>query len=254
MSRTEPLTVDSSTVRVAVVLPGTGSDAHFVDRVFREPLRSRGIDIVAVEPDPRGVVDSYVRAMDAAARRGPVLVGGVSIGAAVALEWAANHPDLAVGVLAALPAWTGDPRSAPAAASARWTASELRTHGLEAVTAAMAASSPAWLATELTRSWKAQWPDLPSALEEAAGVHALDVDGLRALQVPVGVAAAVDDAVHPLETGRQWAREIPRAALATLSLADIGADPTGLGGSCLAALDEACAGPRPEEDRTGATG
>lgn len=254
MFRTEPFTVDSSTVRVAVVLPGTGSDADFVDRVFRGPLRSRGIDIVAVDPDPKRVVDSYVHAMDAAARSGPILVGGVSIGAAVASKWAAEHPGLAAGVLAALPAWTGDPQAAPAAASARWTASELRARGLDDVIAAMAASSPAWLATELTRSWKAQWPDLPSALEEAAGVHALDVAGLRALQVPVGIAAAVDDAVHPLETGRQWAREIPRAAVATLSLADIGEDPSRLGSLCLAALDEACADPAPRGDRTGATG
>ncbi|MFD3811458.1 alpha/beta hydrolase [Rhodococcus sp. NPDC058639] len=254
MPRTVPLTIDLSTVTVAVVLPGTGSDANFVDRVFRDPLRSRGIDVVAVDPDPRGVVRSYVSAMDAAARSGPILVGGVSIGAAVAVQWAAEHPHLAAGVLAALPAWTGDPAAAPAAASARWTASELRAHGLDAVTAAMAASSPSWLATELTRSWKAQWPDLPSALEEAAGVHALDVDGLRALEVPVGIAAAVDDAVHPFETAAQWSREIPHAALASLRLADIGADPGRLGTLCLTALDQACAGPAPREDRTGGTG
>ncbi|MGI9210187.1 MAG: alpha/beta hydrolase, partial [Rhodococcus sp. (in: high G+C Gram-positive bacteria)] len=108
MPRTVPSTLDLSTVTVAVVLPGTGSDANFVGRVFRGALRSRGIDVVAVDPDPRGVVRSYVRAMDAAARSGPILVGGVSIGAAVALQWAAEHPDLAAGVLAALPAWTGD--------------------------------------------------------------------------------------------------------------------------------------------------
>ena len=34
----------------AVVLPGTGSDARFVDKAFRAPLERHGIRVVAVEP------------------------------------------------------------------------------------------------------------------------------------------------------------------------------------------------------------
>ncbi|MBS9372575.1 alpha/beta hydrolase [Rhodococcus sp. B50] len=242
MSRNEsPVSPDAGpsrpVARTAVVLPGTGSDACFAEKAFGPELRRRGITPITVDPDPRGVVASYVAALDDAAADGPILVGGVSIGAAVALRWAFDNPDRVVGVLAALPAWTGDPLEAPAAASARWTATELRTHGLEAVTAAMAASSPSWLAGELTRSWSAQWPDLPSALDEAARYRSLDVDELRAVRAPAGVAAAVDDAVHPLEVGRQWAREIPRAELATVELAQVGSDPAVLGTLCLTALD-----------------
>ncbi|MDO1483016.1 Alpha/beta hydrolase family protein [Rhodococcus rhodochrous J3] len=225
------------TAGTAVVLPGTGSDACFADKAFGAELRRRGITPIAVDPDPRGVVASYLAALDDAAGNGPILVGGVSIGAAVALRWAFDNPDRVVGVLAALPAWTGDPREAPAAASARWTASELREHGLAAVTAAMTASSPPWLARELTRSWSAQWPDLPSALDEAAQYRALDVEELRSVTVPVGIAAAVDDAVHPLEVGQQWAREIPHAELATVTLGQVGDDPSVLGRLCLTALD-----------------
>ena len=224
--------------RIAVLLPGTGSDAYFAEKAFGADLRRRGITPVAVDPNPRDVISSYVAALDEAAEDGPVLVGGVSIGAAVALRWAFDNPTRALGVLAALPAWTGDPREAPAAASARWTASELRTRGLSVVTAAMAASSPPWLAQELTRSWHAQWPDLPAALEEAARYRALDVHELRAVRTPVGIVAAVDDAVHPIEVGRQWAREISRARLATVGLDRIGEDPAVLGRLCLTALEQ----------------
>ncbi|MGU3582906.1 alpha/beta fold hydrolase [Rhodococcus sp. C26F] len=225
------------TAGTAVVLPGTGSDACFAEKAFGAELRRRSITPIAVDPDPRGVVARYLTALDEAAENGPILVGGVSIGAAVALRWAYDNPDRVVGVLAALPAWTGDPREAPAAASARWTASELRAHGLDTVTAAMTASSPPWLARELTRSWSAQWPDLPSALDEAAHYRALDVDELRAVTAPVGIAAAVDDAVHPLAVGRQWSREIPHAELATVTLEQVGDDLSVLGRLCLAALD-----------------
>lgn len=221
----------------AVVLPGTGSDAHFADRAFRAPLADRGITVVPVEPDPVHLVAGYTAAMDRAAADGPILVGGVSIGAAVALAWAAAHPDRAVGVLAALPAWTGAAGTAPAAASARWTATQLREHGLDEVMASMVASSPAWLAGELTRSWRSQWPDLPHALEEAAAFRAPDVAELRTIGTPVGIVSAVDDAVHPLQVGSQWEAELPNAALSTITLADVGTDPSILGASCLDALD-----------------
>jgi hypothetical protein len=52
----------------------------------------------------------------------------------------------------------------------------------------------------------------------------------------MGVASAVDDPVHPLEVGVEWVSAAPRAALRTVTLADIGADPSALGAACLAAL------------------
>lgn len=222
----------------AVVLPGTGSDANFADRAFRSAFTQVGMDTVAVEPDPRRVVGSYRDAMDRAAdRHERIVVGGVSIGAAVALEWASENPERVAAVLAALPAWTGSPVDAPAAASARFTASQLRAHGLDAVTAEMTASSPPWLADELTRSWRAQWPDLPAALDEAAAYHAPGPALLGRIRVPVGVAAAVDDAVHPLTVAKEWTALLPRAAMSELTLDEIGAEPGVLGRAALAALD-----------------
>lgn len=222
---------------VAVVLPGTGSDANFAEQAFRAPLAARNVLTIAVEPDPLRVVDSYLAAMDAAAtEHGRILVGGVSLGAAVAAQWAAVNPSKVSGVLAALPAWTGAPEHAPAAASARFTASQLRAEGLESVIAAMLSSSPAWLGRELERSWRSQWPDLPSALDEAATYNALTEAILGQIQVPVGIATAVDDPVHPAAVARQWAVALPHAEVGTLVLEQIGVDPSILGSTCIKAL------------------
>ncbi|MFZ2178481.1 MAG: alpha/beta hydrolase [Rhodococcus sp. (in: high G+C Gram-positive bacteria)] len=222
----------------AVILPGTGSDADFVTRAFRDPLARRGVQILAVQPDPTQVVGSYVDALEAAAaRHGRILIGGVSIGAAVALQWAGAHPGSVVGVLAALPAWTGSAEQAPAAASARFTAARLRADGIDQVTAEMVASSPGWLGRELAKSWRSQWPHLPGALEEAAAYRAPGEDDLARIEVPVGIAAATDDAVHPIEVARTWARLLPHAGLVTTTLDEIGADPATLGSAALHALD-----------------
>ncbi|MES3649918.1 alpha/beta hydrolase, partial [Mycobacterium intracellulare] len=115
---------------------------------------------------------------------------------------------------------------------------QLRADGLAETTTQMRASSPAWLADELTRSWAAQWPHLPAAMEEAAAYVAPSCDELAGLAAPLAVAAAVDDPIHPLQAGADWVAAAPRAALRTVTLEQIGADPTALGAACLAALAE----------------
>ncbi|MGV0803401.1 alpha/beta hydrolase, partial [Mycolicibacterium elephantis] len=82
--------------------------------------------IVTPAPRPERLVEGYRAALDDAARAGAIAVGGVSIGAAVATEWALRHPEQTVAVLAALPAWTGPPDTAPAAMAARHSAQALR--------------------------------------------------------------------------------------------------------------------------------
>lgn len=221
-----------------VLLPGTGSDDDYVYRAFSGPLRAAGAALVAPAPRPDRLIDGYRSALDDAAREGPIAVGGVSIGAAVAAAWALAHPDLAVAVLAALPAWAGPPGTAPAALAARYSASQLRADGLAATTTQMRASSPPWLADELTRSWVAQWPHLPDAMDEAAAYVAPSCDELAGLAVPLAVATAVDDPIHPLQAGVEWVAAAPRAALRTVTLDQIGADPAALGAACLSALDE----------------
>ncbi|MGE2734149.1 alpha/beta fold hydrolase [Mycolicibacterium vaccae] len=220
----------------AVLLPGTGSDDDFVYRAFAGPLHAAGAVLVTPRPQPRRLIAGYRDALTDAARSGRIMVGGVSIGAAVALEWALSHPAQAVAVLAALPAWTGSPESAPAAHAARYSAEALRRDGLAVTTAQMQASSPPWLAQELTRSWAGQWPALPDAMEQAAAYTAPTAEQLAALEVPLAVVSATDDAVHPLQVGVEWASVAPRAVLRTVTLEQIGADPAVLGAQCLTGL------------------
>ncbi|MDD7814106.1 alpha/beta fold hydrolase [Mycobacterium sp. CSUR Q5927] len=223
----------------AVLLPGTGSDDDYVRRAFEAPLQQVGAELIAHRPQPDRLVEGYLAALDGAARSGPIVVGGVSIGAAVATAWALSHPGQVVAVLAALPAWTGPPDAAPAAHAARYSAEQLRRDGLPAVVAQLRATSPAWLADELTRSWTDQWPLLPDALEQAAAYVAPTCAELATLAAPMGVTAAVDDAVHPLQAASEWVAAAPRAALCTVTLEEIGADPSVLGTACLTALGQA---------------
>ncbi|CAM4338765.1 Alpha/beta hydrolase family protein [Mycobacterium basiliense] len=222
-----------------VLLPGTGSDDDYVYRAFSGPLQGVGAVLVTPPPRPDHLIEGYRAALDEAARAGPICVGGVSIGAAVAVAWALAHPGRTRAVLAALPAWTGAPGAAPAAHAARHTAAQLRRDGLVTTTTQMRASSPRWLADELARSWQVQWPRLPDAMEEAAAYVAPSDAELAWLAVPLGVAAAADDPIHPLQVGLDWVRAAPRAALRTVTLAEIGADAAALGAACVAAVADA---------------
>ncbi|HUO40326.1 MAG TPA: alpha/beta hydrolase [Mycobacterium sp.] len=222
-----------------VLLPGTGSDDDYVYRAFSGALHGIGAVVSASAPQSSGLIAGYLADMDNAARDKPIAVGGVSIGAAVAAAWALAHPGHAVAVLAALPAWTGSPESAPAAVAARQSAHALRRDGLVAAAAQMRASSPQWLADELTRSWVGQWPALPEAMEEAADYVAPTCLELEQMPVPMGVVGAVDDPVHPLEVAVEWVSAAPRAALRTVTLEELGADPGVLGAACVAALRDA---------------
>jgi pimeloyl-ACP methyl ester carboxylesterase len=222
-----------------VLLPGTGSDDDYVYRAFSGALHDAGATVRAVAPRPGGLVAGYLAELDNAATEAPIAVGGVSIGGAVAVAWALAHPGRTVAVLAALPAWTGSPEGAPAALAARQSALALRRDGLVATTAQMRASSPRWLADELSRSWAGQWPGLPDAMEEAADYVAPGLAELARLAVPMGVAAAVDDPVHPVEVAEQWVTAAPQAALRKVTLNEIGADPAVLGAACLTALRKA---------------
>ena len=221
---------------LTVLLPGTGSDEGYLERAFGGPIGEAGGILHAVAPEPDGLVAGYLRALHAAARDGPIAVGGVSLGAAVAARWALAHPRDTVAVLAALPAWTGPPGDAPAAASALHTAAALRRDGLATTTAAMRTSSPAWLGDELARSWRRQWPALPDAMEEAAAYVAPTRAELGQIHTPMAVVAATDDPIHPTGVAAEWVSAAPRAALRAVSLAEFGPRPATLGAAGLAAL------------------
>lgn len=221
-----------------MLMAGTGSDDDYVRRAFAGPLQQAGAVLVAVSPQPAALLQGYAEAVEEAAAHGPIAIGGVSLGAAFGAAWAVANPTRTVAVLAALPPWTGASGDAPAAASARHTAAALRSEGLEAVIAAMRSGSPGWLADELERSWRAQWPALPDALDAAAGFAAPNTAALSRLSAPMGVVGSPDDAVHPLEVARHWAATAPRAALRTVTFEEFGPRPEALGAACLAALQD----------------
>src|SRR5690242_16646598 len=73
------------------MLPGAGSDEVFIRSVFAGALAGAGVELVA--PPPRGgadVVAGYRAALNAAP--GPLVVGGISLGAHVAARSAAVAP------------------------------------------------------------------------------------------------------------------------------------------------------------------
>lgn len=216
----------------AVMLPGSGSDEVFVRAAFERPLRSLGIRLIAPAPcRDAEVVDGYRSALDAVLARtdGPLLVGGISLGAHVAARWAVRHRSRITGLLLALPAWTGQPGRAPAALAARATADLARGGGPAAAVAAARAGAPRWLADELERAWRGYGTGLADALTAATGEPAPDDRMLGLLAAPAAVVGLVDDPVHPLAVARHWCDRLPRAALLTTTLCAVGADPAVLG-------------------------
>ncbi|HWN35878.1 MAG TPA: alpha/beta fold hydrolase [Pseudonocardia sp.] len=218
--------------RTVVLLPGSGSDEVFVRAALAAPLRAVGLTVHTPTVRPgAGVVAGYLDALEqAAALGGPVLVGGISLGAQVAARWAARRTDGAVaGLLLALPAWTGLPGSAPAAVAAAITADAVRRDGLTATIDNTRAQTPGWLGDELARAWRRHGDGLADSLETAAATPGPTEAELAGLRVPVAVVGLRDDPVHPLSVARQWAELVPRSALVSSTLAALGRDRCTLG-------------------------
>ena len=223
-----------------VLLPGTGSDDDYVYRAFSAALHEVGAVVVTPPPQPDRLIDGYL-ATRWTTPRGPTR--SRSAGCPSAPRWPPRGrwpiPGTPSRCWPRCRPWTGSPETAPAALAARHSAQLLRRDGLASATAQMRASSPPWLADELTRSWVGQWPALPDAMDEAARYVAPTCGELEGLAVPMGVAAATDDPVHPVEVGIEWVAAAPRAALRTVTLDEMGADPAVLGAACVAALADA---------------
>ncbi|NLG48332.1 alpha/beta hydrolase [Gordonia sp. (in: high G+C Gram-positive bacteria)] len=228
-----------------IVMPGTGSDADYAARAFGPAAASLGARLIALEPES-DLFTGYQRRLDElAATDAEFFVGGVSIGAAIAAAWTIRSPsaDRCRGVLAALPPWSGEVGDSLAALSAQITADAIERDGLEPTIEQMSATSPPWLAAELTRSWRSLADrGLVEQLRAAATYPAPTVRDMARLPVPLGVAAAPDDPLHPIEVGRAWTRAAPRGALREVPLTEFGPAAHRLGDACLAAWREA-AGP-----------
>lgn len=225
-----------------VAMPGTGSDADYIVRAFGSAARELGRELLALQPGA-DLVDGYLRALDAAAdEHGPILVGGVSIGASIATAWAlVAGPARCAGVWAALPPWSGSPAGSPAAASANATADAMEHDGLTATVETMVAGSPQWLADELTRSWTRLYPGVVGQLRAAAALVGPDPQQLTELAVPLAVVVSDDDPIHPAQVGQAWAAAAPRAGLRHTTLDQWGPEPALLGRLARQAWTEAAA-------------
>lgn len=221
---------EPGSAEVAVLLPGTGSDDHFVRSVFEVPLAAVCVRTVAPKPVPGPLLaEGYLAALDEAAADGPVVAGGVSFGAHVAAEWALANPGRCAGLVLALPGWHGEPGDAPGAVSARASADLVRSLGPDGALAVATDGVPPWLATELTRSWRGYGDGLADALTAAADRPAPTLADLSRLDVPVGIASCQDDPIHPEATAKTWLTALPRATMCTTRLDIVGVDPEALG-------------------------
>jgi pimeloyl-ACP methyl ester carboxylesterase len=215
------------------MLPGTGSDDTFVRSVFEIPLAAVGITLTAPPPVPGpSLAVSALSALSSSS--GSVLVGGISFGAHLAAEWAVTNPSRCAGLVLALPAWHGDPGSAPASLSALHSAAQVRSLGVDGVLAA--SPMPGWLSAELSRAWGGYGDALAASLEVAATRPSPTLAVLERLDVPVGIAACADDPIHPAAVAEEWAAALPRAAVCTTRLAIVGTDPEALGRAAVRAL------------------
>jgi pimeloyl-ACP methyl ester carboxylesterase len=223
----------------AVLLPGSGSTADFVRRAFGPALAGAGYALVTPDPEPGAGVAAA--ALDALDRCPAELVGGVSLGAHLAVRWAAMQPrGRTEGMLLALPAWTGAP--GPIAAASAVAAAGVERHGTAgALRLAAAAGGEPWVIEELSAAWPTYGTELPATLRATSVEPGPTAEELRAVDVPVGLVGFRDDPMHPAPVVEEWAGLLACCAVEWLKLADLAADRSLLGTAALRALRRAAA-------------
>jgi pimeloyl-ACP methyl ester carboxylesterase len=229
-------------VGTAVVLPGTGSDEVFVRAVFGTPAAQARLHLVT--PAPRHgsrLAEHHLDSLDEAADRyGSIVVGGISLGAHLAAEWAAANPERCAGLLVAMPGWYGAPDTAngtaPGSVTAEISSAAVLNEGVDAALAAATKDVPPWLADELNRAWRRAGDDLAASLRVAVDRPAPSLELLNKITAPAGVAGCVDDPVHPIGVAARWTEALRSAELHTVTFADIGADRSALGRAALVGL------------------
>lgn len=214
---------------------GLGGDAGQMAEVFPEGIGWQGLTVEcrghgASEAGPlealgfatfAGDLESYAETLT-----GPMVVGGISMGAALALRLAVKRPDLVSGLVLARPAWLFE--AAPANMAPYSLVGDLlgqyptedaqATFDGSATARRLAAEAPDNLASlrgffsrepvEVTRALLTRVPpDDPGVTEAQA----------RSLRVPTLVIGHGRDLAHPLSYAEALAGIIPGARLATIT-------------------------------------
>ncbi|NJM84620.1 MAG: alpha/beta hydrolase [Tabrizicola sp.] len=156
---------------------------------------------------------------------GPVVLGGISMGAAMACRLAVTRPELLRGLILVRPAWATDaapanmePNAEVGALLARLPPDQARQSFETGVTARrLAEVAPDNLASLLgffDRVPQAATARLLTAISaDGPGIAAAD---LQALALPTLVCGTTEDAIHPAFHAQALARLIPQARLAEL--------------------------------------
>jgi pimeloyl-ACP methyl ester carboxylesterase len=196
-------------------------------RLFTQECRGHGLS----EPgDPAAFslatfADDLAEMMEARAQ-GPVVLGGISMGAAIALRLAITRPDLSRGLVLARPAWVAETAPANMRAYgevgkllAQFSSEEARRHFEQSETAAwLARQSPGNLPS--LRGFFDRQPQQITA--ELLSRIAADGPGvtsaqIAALKLPVLIIGQAEDALHPLAHAERLATLIDGARLVTVT-------------------------------------
>jgi pimeloyl-ACP methyl ester carboxylesterase len=190
---------------VLLLAHGAGSTAEFLRRAFPSAVVGARVRVLQDRTgDARRIAAALVAA--ACTEPGPVVVGGVSVGAHGAALAAAELGDRAAGLLAVMPAGLG-PAPLPVL---RLAAEEVARVGAAAVLHRLRtypATREDWVTTELL----AAWPGRPTLAAElaAAAEGAPDADDLAQLPLPALVLGLREDPVHPAAVAQAWAQALP---------------------------------------------
>lgn len=157
---------------------------------------------------------------------GPCVIGGISMGAAIAMRLAVIRPDLASALVLARPAWLTD--AAPANMAPNALVGELlRYHPADSARAMFDDSSTAAQLANVapdnlaslhgffSRKHVAITADLLCRI--SADGPGVSVEDLAQIRIPTLIIGTVQDFVHPLDHARTLARLIPNAQLAEIT-------------------------------------
>ena len=150
----------------------------------------------------------------------PVAVGGISMGAAMALRLAVTRPDLVLALILSRPAWvTGD---APANMQPNALAGQMLAEGVDAFDQTTTARTLAETAPDNLASLRSFFVR-PDPVVTKALLTRISADGpgvseqdLRHMTIPTLIMGSAEDVVHPMAHATELSRLIPGALLVEL--------------------------------------
>jgi pimeloyl-ACP methyl ester carboxylesterase len=183
-----------------------------------EPGEAAAFSIATFTDDLAALIEAYGNA--------PLVVGGISMGAAIGLRLAVRRPELVSGLILARPAWVtraAPPNMAPNGEVGRLLAATPSDQAREIFLAGETAHRLAAIAPDNLASLTGFFAREPQAVT-AALLQAIASDGpgvsedeARAIAVPTLIIGHGRDAIHPLAHAEALAALIPNARLRTIT-------------------------------------